>query len=284
MSMVDQFESVFRSADRRRYEYTRIDVGHVLVVTDLGAQQSARYTEALRAFLVEVEDARWTILSEPDYEDVDALRAKVDADPPDLIVTYRNVGYHTWRWPYSLGVYLAVLTRETEYPVLVMPNPHEVPDAAWKGRETDTVMVLADHLTGDDRLVDWGARWARPSGKLLLAHLEDDATFERYLDVIGKLPSIDTDEARTDIKERLLKEPQDYIETCREVLAEEDQLTHDVVPIVTMGHKLEDYVHLIEEHAVDILVFHTKEEDDVALHGKAYSLAVRIRDIPILML
>ena len=33
-----------------------------------------------------------------------------------------------------------------------------------------------------------------------------------------------------------------------------------------------------------VLYFDTKEEDDLALHGKAYSLAVRLRDVPILML
>ena len=35
MTLVDQFESMFRSAERRRYEYTRVDVAKVLVVTDL---------------------------------------------------------------------------------------------------------------------------------------------------------------------------------------------------------------------------------------------------------
>ncbi|HJL14257.1 MAG TPA: hypothetical protein RMH99_01305 [Sandaracinaceae bacterium LLY-WYZ-13_1] len=285
MTLVDQFESVFRSADRRRYKYTWVDVREVLVVTDLEATEAQGFTDNLKRFLVELgEDVTWTTLENEDYGDVEALVAKVDELQPDLIVSYRNVRYSTWKWPYSLGVYLNVLTRETDYPVMVMPNPHERPDMSWAKYETDTVMVLADHLTGDDRLVDYGARFTRPSGKLYLTHVEDDAVFDRYIEVISKLPSIDTDIAREDIRERLLKEPRDYVATCREVLAEQGHLTHEVIPVVVMGHRLGDYVKLIEDHDVDLLVFHTKEEDDLALHGKAYSLAVQIRDIPILML
>lgn len=284
MTQLDQFESVFRAADHRRYEYSRIDVRRVLVVTDLSGDAIAEFTEALRSFLVEVADAEWTTLSDDDYGDVDSLRANVDELAPDLIVSYRNVRYDTWRWPYSLGVYLNCLTRETDYPVLVMPNPTELPDLAWKDRETHKVMVLADHLTGDDRLVDWGARFTRPEGVLFLTHVEDDLVFDRYLDVIGKLPSIETEVAREDIKERLLKEPMDYIDTCREVLAEQGHLTHEVVPVVVMGHRLADYAKLIEDREVELLVLHTKDEDQIALHGTAYTLAVRLRAVPILML
>jgi len=284
VSLVDQFESVFRGADRRRYAYERIEVARVLVVTDLDAEEATGFTDALRAFLVEVEDARWTTLSRDDYDDVDAMLAAVREAAPDLVVSYRDLHYDTWRWPYSLGVFLNALTRETSFPVLVMPNPHEDPTLPFRDRETRAVMVLADHLTGDDRLVNWGVRFVRPEGVLTLTHVEDDAIFERYLDVIGKLPSIDTTVAREDISARLLKEPGDYIETCREVLAAEGHLTHELVPVLTMGHKLSDYVALIEEHEVDLLVMNTKDEDQLALHGTAYTLAVRLRGVPILML
>lgn len=287
MTLVDQFESVFRSADRRRYEYSRVDIERVLVVTDLADDEAGGFTDALKTYLVEVEEeagVTWATLGNDDYGDVDSLLQRVEETRPDLIVSYRNVRYGTWRWPYSLGVYLNVLTRETDYPVMVMPNPHELPNLKWSDRSTGTVMVLADHLTGDDRLVDFGARFTRPGGKLYLTHVEDDAVFDRYMDIIGKLPSIDTEIARHDIHERLLKEPRDYVDTCREVLAEQGHLTHEVIGVVTMGHRLADYVQLVEDHDVDLLVFHTKEEDDLALHGKAYSLAVQLRDVPILML
>ncbi len=284
MTSLDQFESMFRGADRDRYEYTRLEVRRALLVTDLEVPEAEAFLESLRPFLVELDGAEWTVLGNDGYGDVDALRAQVTDLAPDLIVTYRNLRFRTWRWPYSLGVYLNVLTRETDVPVLVMPNPHELPEPPWRGHETTRVMVLTDHLVGDDRLLDWGVRFVRPDGTLYLAHLEDDQVFERYLDVIGKLPSIDTAVAREDIKERLLKEPRDYALTCAEVLAAQGHLTHAVEPLVEMGHSLADYVRLIEERDVDLLVFRTKDEDQLALHGKAYSLAVRLRDVPILMI
>ena len=284
MSLVDQFESVFRGADRRRYRYSRPEVQRVLVVTDLEGDEKAAFERSLRGFLVEVGDADWRVLGDDSYGDVDTLRGRVDEYDPQLIISYRNVRYQTWRWPYSLGVFLNAMTRETDYPVLVMPNPHELPEMPWKVQETDRVMVLADHLTGDDALVDWGARFTRPGGQLFLTHVEDDAVFERYMDVISKLPSIDTEHAREAIGERLLKEPRDYIDSCREILAEQGHLTQSVNALVMMGHTLADYVRLIGKHEINLLVFNTKEEDELALHGKAYSLAVQLRDVPILML
>ena len=284
MSLVDQFTSVFRSADRRQYRYEGLVLAKVLVVTDLAPEEAAAWTADVRRFLVEIDGAEWTTLTNEDYGDVDALSARVAEIAPDLIVTYRNVRYSTWRWPYSLGVYLNVLTRETSYPVLVMPNPHELPDLRFGERETKAVMVLADALTGDDRLVNYGVRFVRPEGVLYLAHVEDDAVFDRYMDAIGKIPSIDTDVAREDIKERLLKDPTDYVESCRAELETQGHLTHAVVPLVRMGHRRSDYVELIESHEVDLLVFHAKEQEDLALHGAAYSLAVLLRELPILML
>ncbi|MGF1469479.1 MAG: hypothetical protein ACFCGT_25440 [Sandaracinaceae bacterium] len=285
MSLVDQFESVFRSAERRRYAYERVNVRSCLVVTDLPAAGAERYLAATRAFLVELgDDVAYRALTESDAQDVDALLRLVEDAEPDLVVSYRNVRFGTWRWPYSLGVYLNVLTRETTTPVVVLPNPHEHPALPFREAQTARVMVLTDHLTGDDRLVNYGARFTRPRGTLYLTHVEDDAVFARYMEVIGKLPSIDTETAREDIRARLLKEPSDYVESCREVLEEQAHLTLSVEPVVRMGHTLADYERLVREHDVDLLVFHTKDEDQLALHGKAYSLAVKLRETPILML
>jgi hypothetical protein len=284
MSSLDQFESMFRSADRPRYEYTRVDVSCVLLVTDLDRARADAFAEELRPFLVEIAEAEWTVLDADGVGDVAALRERVERLAPDLVITYRNLRSDAWRWAYSMGVYLNVLARQLDVPVLVVPNPHEIEAPPWKGSETDEVMVLTDHLTGDDRLLDWGVRFVRPGGKLFLAHLEDDQVFERYLTMIGKLPSIDTEMARGDIKARLLAEPLDYAKSCAEVLAEQGHLTHEVVPLVQMGHRLSEYARLIEEHAVDLLVFHAKDQDQLALHGKAYSLAVQLRDVPILMI
>ena len=51
-----------------------------------------------------------------------------------------------------------------------------------------------------------------------LTHVEDQLTFDRYIEVISKIPTIDTDEARESMHEQLLKEARDYIEGCAEAL------------------------------------------------------------------
>ena len=144
-------------------------------------------------------------------------------------------------------------------------------------------MAIADHLTGDNHLVSYAARLTSPNGKLLLTHVEDQSVFERYMEVIGKISSIDTEPAREAIVEQLLNEPRDYIRSCAEVLAEAE-LPIEIEEVVTFGHSLLDYKLLIDEKQVDLLVLNTKQEDQLAMHGLAYPLCVELRDTPILML
>ncbi len=144
-------------------------------------------------------------------------------------------------------------------------------------------MAMTDHLVGDHRLVNWAVRFTEPEGRLHLAHVQDEATFEGFMEVIGRISSIDTDAARRDIMERLLDEPRDYIESCRATLGEA-AVPVTVESIMTIGHRLREYERLIEDHKVDLLVFNTKDEDQLAMHGLAYPLAIELRQIPLLML
>ncbi len=144
-------------------------------------------------------------------------------------------------------------------------------------------MAMTDHLTGDDRLVNVAAAMTAPGGTLYLTHVEDDATFERYLDVISKIDTIDTDEARETIGRRLLKEPHDYIGNCGRTLRQHE-LDLTVEEIAMFGNRLLKYKTLVDEHRVDLLVLNTRDEDQMAMHGMAYPLAVELRRVPLLML
>ena len=113
--------------------------------------------------------------------------------------------------------------------------------------------------------------------------MEDEATFQRYTEVISKIPSIETEAARASIMKQLLEEPQHYIRSCSAVLSEAG-LPIEVKEIVTLGHSLRDYQRLIDQHHIDLLVVNTKQDDQLAMHGLAYPLCVELRDTPILML
>jgi hypothetical protein len=185
-------------------------------------------------------------------------------------------------YPYSLGTYLDVLTQVSAAPVVVMPHPGSISDAN-PHEDTDRVMAITDHFTGDNHLASWAAHITQPGGRLWLTHVEDQATLELYLAAISKIPEIDTDTARETLQHQLLKEPHDYIESCRVGLREAG-VDVRVENVVVLGHHLTDYKKLIEAHEIKLLVLNTKDEDQLAMHGVAYSLTVELRDIPMLLL
>jgi hypothetical protein len=138
-------------------------------------------------------------------------------------------------------------------------------------------------LTGDDRLVNWGVHMTFGDGTLYLAHVEDDATLDRYLDVIGRLPQVNSEQAGELIPEKLLALPRGYIQSVTEVLRAQN-INETVVPLVRLGHALTDYKALIDEHELDLLIFQSKDDNQAAMAGMAHALAVEIRHKPLLLL
>lgn len=286
MSKLDQFESAFKSASKAVYQFTRVTMPKVLVVTDLDDDQTRRFADDVHHFLSVITDkeaTEWEHHIVTKDEDVADLLDEVESERPDLIVGYRNLHGRARRFPFSLGAHIDVLTQATTTPVLLLPAPTEEGRLSPKCENTDRVMVLTDHLTGNDKLIDYAVRFTENGGTLWLAHLEDDATFERYLDIISKIPEIETEVARRAIRDQLLKEPSDYIQSVRRELEGKVQTIH-VDADVRMGHQIANCKQLLSDHDVDLLVMNTKDDEQLAMHGLAYPIAVELRDVPLLML
>lgn len=284
MTRIDQFESFFKSAARTPYKHRRVPVDKVLVVTDLGEKDAWELRARLRSvFGVLGESATWSDAAEGRGRSVGELLEVVEEEKADLIVTYRSLYSEGWRWPFSLGEHLDVLTQATTTPVLVLPRPDR--EAFWGRGDlgTASVMAITDHLNGDERLVHWATRFCAENGLLTLAHVEDEVIFEHYVETIGKIPAIETEPARRLLARQLLKDPADYIETCRDALAQEG-LEIRVEAVVEFGHRLADVERLVAEREVDLLVIETKDDDQLAMHGLAYPIAVEMRQTPLLML
>ena len=283
MTNIDQFESIFKKADKAQFELEEVDLDSILVVSDADESATESFVGQVKDFLDNTllkKEIQWHPLAGPSHESVSDVVSKVNELKPDMVCTFRNLRAPASDYPYSLGVYLDVLSQATDTPVLVLPSPYRqtaIPQS------TKSVMAIADHLTGDNHLVSYAARLISPGGQLLLSHVEDQQVFERYMNVIGKIPAIDTDTARESIMQQLLQEPTDYIASCAEVI-ERSNLPINVEQIVTVGHSLLDYKALISEHEIDLLVLNTKQEDQLAMHGLAYPLCVELRDTPIMML
>ncbi len=284
MTNVDQFESAFRAAAKEVYRPHEVDLGSVAVVTDLARDAAAAYAADAKRFLGPVvgDEVVWTVVDGESFSGVTGLLALVDELAPSLIVSYRNLHSTGWDKPYSLGEELDVLTQVASSPVLVSPHPKASSDA-WADRGTRRVMAVTDHLRGEHRLVDWATQLTAKGGTLLLSHVEDEAVFDRYMDIISKIPAIDTDVARVTIAERLLKEAHDFIGSVRDVLGRRGHAI-TVEEIVRMGHHLSEHKQLVTDHDVSLLVLSTRDDDQLAMHGLAYPLAVELRQTPMLML
>ena len=165
--------------------------------------------------------------------------------------------------------------------MLLLPRPDDQLDLI--SENTDRVMAITDHLTGDHHLVSVAAAFTLEKGTLYLTHVEDEAIYDKYVEIISKIPALNTETAAAHIRDQLLKEPHDYIGSCRENLAAAGKGIQ-VQEIITMGHHLRDYKRLIAANEIDLLVLNTKEEDQLAMHGLAYPLTVELRSIPLLLL
>ncbi len=211
------------------------------------------------------------------------VRRRSERAVPDLIVTYRHLQSNAWQWPHGLGEYLDVLSQATDTPVLVLPHPDAGRALPHAIANTDCVMAITDHLTADARLVDYALRFTAPGGTCWLTHIESQRNFDHFLAAVEKIPEIETDDARQLVKSQLLKEPRDYVESCRRVI-EAQGVPVKIEAIVAMGDRVEEYRRLVEDHHVDLLVLNTLDGDQLAMHGQAYPLAVELRGIPLLML
>lgn len=280
---IDEFESMFRRADKEQYSCVEIPIESVTLVSD-GSRSEAEAVEAdVRQFISQLSGTSgWRIITGDEYHTVSELMAAIDQQQTDLLITHRHLQETSLVPQHSLGVYLDVLTQTTSIPVLVLPGTAVSPMKLAE-RDCDRVMVVADHISGDNRLINYGAAMCRPGGTMWLCHVEDDLVFERYMQVIGRIPEIDTEAARVLIENQLLKEASDFIEECARVIHAEGPNIR-VEPYVGRGHHLRDYRQLIEQHDADLLVLNTKDDDQLAMHGSAYSLSVELTDVSMLLL
>ena len=281
---LDRFESQFRAAVKERPVFERPDVRSVLIITD-GDREAADDIEARvkRFIAVLAPDARtWRTLDKTEVDGVKGMLGHVEQVQPDLIVSYRHLFEDDKDLPHSLGTFADMLIQALSTPVLLLPNPTR-PESKDKLTGTDRVVVITDHIVGDQRLVNWGLRFVSEQGHLHLVNVEDDKTFERYVEVISKLPDIDTEVAAAGIERQLIHEAEDFLQAWAESIRA-DHPSVVVETLVRLGHSSRDYMEIAREAKADLLVFNTRSDDLLAMHGVAYALAVEMLDTPLLML
>jgi len=287
MSNLDQFASIFRSAVKTPYTHQEIKIKKILLVTDLSESAAKEYQVKINHFLnvlnQDNDPVHWQILSEKDYSTINELIEILEQSKVDLICSYRNLYSSGWEYQYSLGSQMDILLQATKIPVLILPHPKAGRAAFHSLQTTQNVMVITDHLGEHHDLIQYASAFTDDNGKLTLTHIEDQRVFDHYINAIGKIDSIDTEHAKKRLAEQLLKEPTDYIESCKTILSGA-RSSLKIEALVTFGDSLAEYKKHIEQYQLDLLVMNAKDKEQMAMHGMAYPLAIELRQIPLLML
>ncbi|MCH8830233.1 MAG: hypothetical protein IID45_11715 [Planctomycetes bacterium] len=280
---IDEFESLFRRAEREPYLYAEVPIATVAIVVDSDRQSAERLQQSLVEFLPRLDGVEtWRLIDGSQFSNVNELLSQIEERQTDLVVTYRHLQEKTLVPQHSMGVYLDVLTQTTSVPVLVLPGTAAEP-RPFIERVCNRVMVVTDHISGDNRLINYGVRICATGGTIWLCHVEDDVIFKRYMNTISRIPEIDTDQAAELIDKQLLKEAADFTATCIAELRERGpKISYQAN--ITRGHHLQVYCDLIDAHEIDLLVANTKDEDQLAMHGMTYSLSVELLDVALLLL
>lgn len=286
MSQVDQFESAFRSAIRPVYEPHDTELHQILTITDLSSEAAERFEKSIQHYLnrlnTTASQPRFSRLDEGSYDSTASLLTQVAALKPNLIVTYRNLNTEDWRYQNSMGSRLDTLIHQTEIPILVLPHPKAQDSEAFSLPKNERVIVVTDHLTGDHTLIDYAATFVEPDGRLILVHLEDQTTFDRYMDAISKITTIDTEQAQSQIYSQLLKEPHVYISSCRDRL--KDSIPSlQVDEIVEFGEGFDQFRDHIRRENANLLVIKGVNHQQPGIHGLADRLINETRYIPVLV-
>ncbi len=256
---LDDFESVFRSSVKTPFHHAPPNIESALLITDVDNATTETFLADVKRFLSSghAQEIEWTTMTSEDFQEVAPVLDRVRRNPPSLVVCYRHLLGQGAKLPYSLGSTVDTLTQATDVPVLLLPRPDDegikLPEAA------NQVMVVTDHLTGDDQLVNWAAHLCIDHGTLFLTHIEDEAVLGKYLDAIAKIPGLDFEVAQEKLPKKLLSMPTDYIASTSEILAKEG-IHEKVEAVVRLGDPVSDYEKL------------------------AYALSVELRDRPLLLL
>lgn len=281
MTNIDEFESIFRRAERDPFTYQPLDVADVVLLTDRDRDFAADAADAVKRFLPTLGDSKFELVTGDRFGTVRDVLNVLEDNRPDLIVTFRHLQEGMLVPQHSLGVYLDVLTQVIDSPVLVLPGTSAEPQIPQD--LADSVLVLTDHIRGDARLVSSAAALAPADATLHLAHVEDDLVFQRYLATIDRIPELNSDAAREHLEATLLGDARQYMEAAI-VGLENAGVPHQTALHVVRGHRLKTFQALMTESNADLCVFNTKDDEQLAMHGMAYAVAVETTDRSLLLL
>lgn len=280
---IDRFESVFRSADKPQFRYQPPNVGRILVLTDAENHSSAFHDRVSR-FISSGDLGQapeFTLSNAPSPATKSDFLEPIAADQADLVVTHRHL-YETFTDPHlGLGTYPEALMQSSTRPLLILPHYLD-PGLLPATEKLEDVMVISDHFSNSDELINWAAKFVSNSGALWLTHVESEPDFNRYMKAIERIPELDTDIARTTLRRELLHESKSYIQNCKQQLARTNPaLTVEI--LACMGRPLDSYRQWLSEDKHEMLVIPALGEEAFRQRALANHLAEEFPQIALLL-
>jgi len=92
MTNIDQFESIFKKADKPRFQLEEVDLDELMVVTDDDQTQTEKFADQVADLLDTTlleEQITWHKVSGDQHTSVNDLLLHIERIKPDLICTYR---------------------------------------------------------------------------------------------------------------------------------------------------------------------------------------------------
>lgn len=281
MTQIDEFESIFRRAEREPFVFAPPELTNVVLLTDRDRDFASQAEQAVKTFLPQLGNCSFELMTGDRFSTVTEVVDQLGDANPDLVVTFRHLQEGMLVPQHSLGVYLDVITQVLKPPVLMLPGTSAEPQLP--ASEAASILVLTDHIRGDARLISSAAAIAPANATLHLAHVEDDLVFQRYLKTIDRIPDIDSDSAREHLESTLLGDARQYMEAAI-VGLENAAVPHQSQLHVVRGHRLKTFQSLMQDANADLCVLNTKDDEQLAMHGMAYAVAVETVDRALLLL
>lgn len=277
MLKIDHFASLFRAADKEQVDIPDVLVSRVALITDVSKEESNKLWERWKGiFPTPVEII---LLDGTMTQSLPLLIEALNGVEVDLVVTYRCLHSDAWKYPYAVGSYIEVLTQIVSFPVLLMPHIHEDMKNYANAKQ---ILLMSSELTKESALVGFANAFATKNSSLLLAQIDDKSMFLRIIDIISKIPQIDTDDAKQYISQRREQEMNDWVFRCKQSLSQKSN-----APVVSqidmLDPSMKQCAEVIEKHKADLVVINTKDDEQLAIHGLAYPIMVQFRHIPLLL-
>ena len=277
MLKIDHFASLFRAADKEQVDIPMVRISKVALVTDVSIDESHQLWERWKGILP--NPVEMVLLDGSMTQSLPKLVDSLKEIEVDLVMTYRCLHSDAWQYPYAVGSYIEVLTQIVPFPVLLMPHIHEESKTYANAK---SILLLSAELTKEAALVGFAGAFSTKETQLLLAQIDDKSTFLRIIDIISKIPQIDTDDAKQYITERREQEMNDWVFRCTQNLSQQPN-----APVVSqidmLDPSMKECAAVIGQHNAELVVINTKDDEQLAIHGLAYPIMVQFRQLPLLL-